>query len=143
MKAVILCCGLPCPARGGSPWHFANLSKYGPKTRAKIMKHRRICNNIWKSFEVVVRDCVEHGCKVAMEWPASCFYWRCRKVERFFKDYGLSKSRFDGCMDGLLSCRPGFVRAKLKKPWAKSRLDNFYLVAKIGFSPLRVDFFPA
>ena len=82
------------------------------------MKHRRMFNNIWKSFELVAWDCVEHGGKVAIEWPASCFYWRFRKVKRFIRDYGLSKSRFDGCMYGLASCRPGCVGMKLKKPWA-------------------------
>ena len=30
---------------------------------------------------------------------------------------GLNKSRFDGCMYGLVSCRPGCVGMKLKQPW--------------------------
>ena len=57
------------------------------------------------------------GKKIAIEWPTSCMYWHYHQVKKFVNQYGLRKVRFDGCMYGLVSIRPGCQGKKLKKPW--------------------------
>ena len=104
-RSTLLWAAIPCT--GGSPWQHINLKRFGPKTRSKILKHRRIFLKIWRSFEIVAADCLNHGGRIATEWPTSCMYWRYRKVKLFVNKHGLTKMRFDGCMYGLVARRPG------------------------------------
>ena len=96
--------------------HFL-LKKCGPKTRRKILGHRKLFIKIWKHFEIVAENCMANGGIIAIEWPSSCYYWHYRQVKRFISKHGLSKVRFDGCMYGLVAQRRGCEGIPMRKSW--------------------------
>ena len=121
-KSTLLWAAIPCT--GGSPWQHVNLAKCGPKTRAKIFNHRRTFLKIWKSSEVVAEECINLGGKIAIEWPTSCMYWKYRMVKRFVNKHCLTKTRFDGCMYGLVARRRGCEGTSMKKSWTVMTNSN-------------------
>ena len=105
---------LPCT--GGSPYQFLNW-RLGPKTRAKIRRHRAIFRVLWRHFVIVADACRRNGGKVAFEWPRGCLYWKDRRVKAFLRRTAAQSYDFDGCMFGLRSQAHKTKDRLLRKPW--------------------------
>ena len=80
----------------------------------KLAAHRKTFDKIWQSFEIVARECVANGGKVAIEWPSHCTYWKLQKVQNLIKELQLKRFRVNGCAMGL---RGGPDNLPIAKPW--------------------------
>ena len=94
---ALLWASIPCT--GGSPTWTVNVKK--PGGPEKLAAHRKTFDKIWQSFEIVARECVNNGGKVAIEWPSHCTYWKLQKVQNLVKELQLQRFRVTGCAMGL------------------------------------------
>ena len=106
---VFLWASMPCT--GGSPWQHIN--RHRPGVAAKIDRHWELARRIWGAFALVAKKALENGGYVAIEWPASCAYWKWPQVRAFVEENGLCSNRIDGCQFNLRA-RNGLP---IMKPW--------------------------
>ena len=57
------------------------------------------------------------GARVILEWPDRCMYWDDEDYVEFFKKYGFSFVKFDGCMYGLIAAFGKGKGLPIRKPW--------------------------
>ena len=107
-KDVMIWASLPCT--GGSPWQYAN--KQMPSGKARVRRHVREFNKLWKSFVTTIEN-IDEPISIAIEWPKGCTYWRLPKVTRFLQQYNLQPVSCDGCRFGVRSRD----NLPIKKPW--------------------------
>ena len=111
---VLLFGALPCT--GGSLCQHVNWYR-GAKTRSKIRAHWALFRVLWRNFVIVADACIQHGGRIAIEWPRSCMYWRHRYVKSTLKRWDCTAHRFDGCMYGLVGRTQATEGIPLRKPW--------------------------
>jgi hypothetical protein len=93
----LLWASMPCV--GGSPWQNLNRLRTGGQT--KVDAHIAIFDQIWAKFELVAAECINHGGRIAIEWPTGCAYWNYPKVIQFMEVFQLQKVTCHGCALGL------------------------------------------
>jgi hypothetical protein len=69
------------PCVGGSPWQRLNIAQ--GEGLAKIEAHRADFRASWLNFDVVDQAVIAIKGVVAIEWPASCAYWKVDGVASF------------------------------------------------------------
>ena len=59
-----------------------------PSGKARIRRHVREFNKLWKSLVATIES-IDEPITIAIEWPKGCTYWRLSKVRRFLDQYNL------------------------------------------------------
>ena len=107
----IIWCSIPCV--GGSARNDMNPVRHTGKFKRRLRMHIREYSSLWKNFETLAREVTGWGWSVAIEWPASCRYWRRKEVAKLQKDLDLRTAQCRGCAMGLVDD----ANLPIAKPW--------------------------